>query len=98
MTPPLDATNCDLFLSVNADTLAISDGLEAHEAVGQSEERIVRSASDIDTGMNLGPALSDKDITGDNRLPICSLDAETLRLAVPSVLRGADALFMSKEL
>ena len=87
-----------LLLSVNADPLAVSRGLELNETVGQSKQSIVRSASDVNTGMNLGPALSDKDITGDNRLPICSLDAETLGLAVTAVSRRANALLMSKEL
>lgn len=94
----MNTTVSFLLLSVNADTLAVSRGLELYETVGQSKKRIVRSASDVNTGMNLGPALSDKDVTGDNRLPICSLNTETLGLAVTAVSRRANALLMSKEL
>ena len=53
--------------SVNADFLAIlAHSLELDVAVDESEEGVVRTLADIVAGMDVGSALSDKDIACEN--------------------------------
>ena len=63
-------------------------------AVDQSEQGIVAADADALTRMDVGAALTDQDVAGQNVLTIAALDAETLGLGVTAVFRGAYALFM----
>lgn len=73
--------------SINADALAVTaHALKLDPAVDQRKERVVASAADIDTRVNLSAALTDKDIAGKDILAVCALYAKALRLAITSVL------------
>ena len=84
---------------VNTDALfAAGNVLEFHLAVYKSVKCVVRTDTDIHTGMNVRSALSDNDITGDNRLSVRLFDSKALGFAVTTVLCRTDALFVSEEL
>ena len=84
---------------VNRDLLAVLVlALELYSAVNESEQSVILTLSDVGAGVDLGPALSDKDIAGQDELSVGSLGTKTLGLAVAAVLGGANALLMSKEL
>ena len=78
------------FLLVSAETL------ETYHAVLQGEQSIVAADADIGAGMDLGPALSVKNVAGLNKLSVSPLRAKALGLGITAVLGGADALLMSK--
>lgn len=94
----------DLFMQpksvgVNADTLlGLCDMLEFDLTVNQCKERVVRADTDIVAGMDARTALSDDDVAGSHSLTVSLLHAETLGLAVATVLRLTYALFMSEKL
>ena len=48
--------------------------------------------------MNVGAALADQNIAGQNVLPVGALGTQALGLAVTAVLGGTDALFVGEEL
>ncbi len=86
-------------VGVNADLLLASClVLELDLTVDQSEEGVVCAHADIVAGMNSSASLSDDDIAGDNRLTVGLLNAKSLGLGITTVLGGAHALLMSKEL
>ena len=88
-----------LLIRVNADLLAsLCDRFKLDSAVDKGKQSVVRSATNIVTGMDLGTALANKDIAGENRLTVRSLYAETLRFTVASVLGRTDAFFMCEKL
>ena len=85
--------------SVNADFLAIlAHSLELDVAVDESEEGVIRTLADIVAGMDVGSALSDKDIACENELTVASLDAESLGLRITAVLGRTRTLLMCKKL
>lgn len=85
--------------SVNADFLAIlAHSLELDVAVDESEEGVIRTLADVVAGMNVGSALSDKDIACENELTVASLDAESLGLGITAVLGRSAALLMCEKL
>lgn len=60
---------CDFF--VNRDLLAVLvHALKLHGAVDQSKQGVVLALAHIGAGVNLGSALSDKDVAGQDKLPI----------------------------
>src|SRR6266576_979422 len=69
--------------------------LEFHVTIDGREQRIVRGAPHVLSGMELGAALDDDDRPGPHEFPAEPLHAEVLRIRVASVARGADALLMS---
>lgn len=85
--------------SVNAYFLAIlAHSLELDVAVDESKEGVVRTLADIVAGMDVGSALSDKDIACENELTVASLDAESLGLRITAVLGRSAALLMCEKL
>ena len=86
-------------VGVNADALlGFCDVLELDLTVNQCKERVVRADTDIVAGMDARTALSDDDVAGSHSLTVSLLYAETLGLAVATVLRRTYALFMSEKL
>ena len=82
---------------VNADLLFVfAQSLELHDAVGQSEQSIVFTDTDVVAGMEFGASLADENISRKHGLAVRTLYAETFCLAVSAVVRGARSLFMSK--
>ena len=64
---------------VNRDLFAVlAHALELNSSVHLSEQSVVHALTDIGAGMDLSSALSDKDVAGQNKLTIGSLDAKTL--------------------
>ena len=85
--------------SVNAYFLAIlAHSLELDVAVDESKEGVVRTLADIVAGMDVGSALSDKDIACENELTVASLDAESLGFRITAVLGRSAALLMCEKL
>ena len=72
--------------------------LEPDGPVDQCEQGVIAADTDIVAGMDSGASLPDEDVPRQDSLTVGSLDAESLGLAVPTVLGGTDALLMSKEL
>ena len=91
---------CDLRLllnSVNADLFAIlAVTLELNLTVNESEKGIVRTLAYVVARMNVGSALSDKNVAGKNKLTVSSLDAESLRFGITAVTGRTHTFFMSK--
>ena len=75
------------FYFVNADLLPVfAQSFEANHAVDKREKGIVFADADVVAGMELGAALTDKDIAREHFLPVGTLYAETFRLAVAPVV------------
>ena len=72
----------------------VKSGKGAKVRVYKSEQSVVLTLTDIGAGMDLGSALSDKDIAGENKLTVGSLGAKTLRLTVAAVLGRTHTFFM----
>src|SRR5438094_939440 len=68
--------------------------LELHHAVDQRVDGEVGTEAHVATGMPLRAALPDDDVAGNDFLAAKLLHATVLRIAVASVSRRADALFM----
>ena len=92
----------DLLLSVrriNADLLlGRTDSLILYETVDLSKKSVVRSDSDIVTGMDLRAALPYDDVACDYALTVALLSSESLGLGLTTVLGGTHSLLMSEEL
>lgn len=87
----------DLFSSVNADLLLTAGNvLKLDLSADESEQSVIRSATDIVAGMDLGASLANNDVAGEDCLTVCLLHAESLGLAVASVLSRTDTFFMSE--
>ena len=85
--------------SGDADLLAVAaQTLELDLAVDQGEEGIVRTLTDVFTGMDVGTALTDEDVARENGLPVGSLHAKTLGFGITAVLGRAHTFFMSEKL
>ena len=68
-----------LFNSVNADFLAaLAEALKLNLAVNEGEEGIVRTLANAVARMNVGSALSYKDVACKNELTVRTLNAESL--------------------
>ena len=58
-------------LLVNGDLLALLVlALETHDAIDEGEQRVVLALTDVHAGMDLGSALTDEDVTGQNELTV----------------------------
>lgn len=92
------ASSClGLFSSVNADLLLTAGNvLKLDLSADESEQSIIRSATDIVAGMDLGASLANDNVACEDCLTVCLLYAESLGLAVASVLSRTDTLFMSE--
>jgi len=71
---------------------------EFHDTVSRCEKGIVGTASHVDTGMDMGPSLTNDYVTGEASLTVCSFYSESLGFGISAVLGGTDAFFMSKKL
>ena len=81
------------------DLLAIlAQALKFDLAVLQSEQGVIAALAHIDAGMDVGAALADQDVAGQNELTVRALDAEPLGLGIAAVTGGADALLVGEEL
>ena len=88
-----------MLVSVNANLLlATGDVLVLYSTVNKSKESIVRTDTNVRTGMDLSSALSYKNIAGDNCLTVSLLNTKTLRFGITTVFGRTNALFMSEEL
>ena len=52
----------------------------------------------IDAGMDVGAALANQNVAGQNELTISALGAKTLGLGITAVLGGTNALLVGEEL
>ena len=88
-----------LLVSVNANALlSTGDMLELNGAVDKRKESVIGSDANVITGMDLGSALSYKDVAGDNCLTVSLLNAKALRLGITTVLGRTNALLVGEEL
>ena len=84
---------------VNADALLIlGHVLELNSPIDQSEKSIIRAEADIQAGGDLSAALTNKNVTGGNKLAVCTLHAKTLGFAITAVFGRTNALFVGKKL
>ena len=87
-----------LLFFVNRAHLAIlAHPLKTDLAVYQCEQGVVAANPDVLAGMDMRASLANQDVASQNKLPICTLYAQTLGLGVTAVSRGAAALFVCKE-
>src|SRR5207237_4628752 len=84
-----------LFRSDRIDVDPASAAIEADVAVDQRENRVIAAEADILTRQELGPALADNDVAGDDQLAAESFYTEPLAHAVAAVLNAALSFFMS---
>ena len=94
--------NRDLFHQsslVNRNLLPIlAQTLKADHAGRLGEQGVVTAAADIHAGVNVGPALADEDVAGQNVLTVGALGPEALALGITAILGGTNALFVGEEL
>ena len=76
--------------------LISSLSLESYDSVGQSKQCIIATASYVHTRVNLGSALSVKDISGFHKLAVSSFGTQSLGLGISAVLCRTYSLFMSE--
>ena len=51
-------------------------------AIDQSEQGVIAADADALTRMDVGAALTDQDVAGQNKLTVAALDAEALGLGI----------------
>ena len=74
--------------------LAIAFILVLDVAVDEREQSIDAALSDVCAWMELGPALTNENVAGENELTVRALYAQSLCVRVSAVLSRAAALFM----
>jgi len=98
-TAPSDAFLLRGGFLINADALDTKMlGLEADYAVNLCEESVVLTNTHVHTGMEMGTALANQDVAGEDILPVSTLGPETLGFAVTTVTGATDALLVREEL
>ena len=84
---------------VDGDLLAVlAHTLKTNSAVHLGEQSIVAAAANVHTGVNMGTALTNQNVAGQNVLTISTLGAQTLALGITAVLGGTNALLVGEEL
>ena len=84
---------------VNRNLLTIlAQTLEADNTVGLGKQRVIAADTDVGAGVDVGAALADQDVAGQNELTISALGAKALGLGITAVLGGAHTFFMGEEL
>ena len=63
-------------------------------ALGKCEKRIVLTAADVLTGVDVGAALTNDDLAGLHELTVETLGAETLTAGIASVTGGTKTFFV----
>jgi hypothetical protein len=76
----------------------LSETLEAKDAVFKGIQSVVSAEADIEAGMDVGAALSVKDIAGLHKLTVRPLGPQALGIGITAVLGGTHSLFMCEEL
>lgn len=81
---------------VHADGLATTIfDFESHDAIDQCEERVIAAHADVDSGMELGSELADKDISGNHSLAARFFKATPLASAIATVSGTTTTFFCS---
>ena len=75
-----------------ADDLVYRNHVNA--AIDQSEQGVIAADADALTRMDVGAALTDQDVAGQNELTVAALDAEALGLGITTVLGRTYAFLM----
>ena len=84
---------------INRNLLTIlAQTLEADNTVGLGKQRVIAADTDVGAGVDVGAALADQDVAGQDVLTIGTLGPKALGLAVTAVLGGTDALLVGEEL
>src|SRR6266508_6088778 len=84
-----------IVLHVHAHALALLGGpLVADGAVHQREQRMVTPDADVGSGLDRRPALPHQDRPRSHQVPVATLDAQALALAVPPVASAAHSLLV----
>ena len=87
------------FSLVDAGLLAIlAQPLEAQHTAGGSVQGIVAADAHVHAGVNVGTALANQNVAGQNVLTIRTLGTQALGLGITAVLGGAHTFFMGEEL
>ena len=83
-----------VFLLLDRAALAVTaHALEVNAAIDQSEQGVIAADADALTRMDVGAALTDQDVAGQNKLTVAALDAEALGLGITTVLGRTYAVF-----
>ena len=84
---------------VNRNLLTIlAQTLEADNTVGLGKQRVIAADTDVGAGVDVGAALADQDVAGEDELTISALGTKALGLGITAVLGGAHTFFMGEEL
>ena len=70
--------------------------LELDDTVNQSEQSVILANTNIGAGMDVSTSLTNQDVTGQNELTVCTLDAQALSLGVTTVLVEPPPLWCAK--
>ena len=88
--PPLKG-----YLLLDSAALAVTaNALEMNAAINQSVQGVIAADADALTRMDVGAALTDQNVAGQNKLTVAALDAEALGLGITTVLGRTYAFFM----
>ena len=80
---------CFLLGGVNRNLLTIlAQTLEADNAVGLGKQRIIAADANVGAGVDVGAALADQDVAGQNELTISALGTKALGLGITAVFRN----------
>jgi hypothetical protein len=83
------------YLLLDSAALAVTaNALEMNAAINQSVQGVIAADADALTRMDVGAALTDQDVAGQNKLTVAALDAEALGLGITTVLGRTYAFFM----
>ena len=92
--PPLKG-----YLLLDSAALAVTaNALEMNAAINQSVQGVIAADADALTRMDVGAALTDQNVAGQNKLTVAALNAEALGLGITAVLGGAHTFFVGEEL
>ena len=83
-----------LLLLDRAALAVTAHALKVNAAIDQSEQGVIAADADALTRMDMGAALTDQDVAGQNELTVAALDAEALGLGITTVLGRTYAFFM----
>lgn len=88
--PPLKG-----YLLLDSATLAVTaNALEMNAAINQSVQGVIATDADALTRMDVGAALTDQNVAGQNKLTVAALNAEALGLGITAVLGRTYAFLM----
>ena len=60
--------------------------LELDGTVNQSKQGVIAADAHVDAGMNVSASLANQNVASQNKLTVCTLDAQALSLGVTAVL------------